>query len=106
MHYFDSPALSADYYGAWRRQVEKAMGGAVAILSQGTSGDQMWMDYGSPAKRPPMEDYAAGLSAPAVEALKGVEHHAAVPLAAKETTLRLGRRTPDAKRLAWARTLA
>jgi hypothetical protein len=103
MHYFDSPALSADYYGAWRRQVEKAMGGGVAILSQGTSGDQMWMDYGSPSQRPSMEDYAFGLSTLAVEALKGVEHKAAVALGIQETTLRVGRRTPDAKRLAWAR---
>lgn len=103
MHYFDSPPLSADYFGAWRRQVEKALGGGVAIMSQGTSGDQMWMDYGSPSRKPAIEDYAFGLSTLALEALKGVEHKAAVPLAAKETTLRLGRRVPDAKRLEWAR---
>lgn len=106
MHYYDSPALSADYYGAWRRQVEAALGGGVAIMSQGTSGDQMWMDYGSPAKRAPMDQYAAGLSSMAVEALKGVEHKSDVRLASKETTLRVGRRIPDAKRLEWARTLA
>ncbi|HEX7902155.1 MAG TPA: hypothetical protein VF950_30630, partial [Planctomycetota bacterium] len=106
MHYFDSAPLSADYCGAWRRQVEKAMGGGIAIMSQGTSGDQMWMDYGSPKKSVALEDYAAGLSAPAVEALKGVEHKAAVALGASETAMRLRRRTPDAKRLEWARTLA
>jgi hypothetical protein len=103
MHYYDSPALSADYYGAWRRQVETALGGGIAILSQGTSGDQMWMDYGSPAKRLPMEEYARGMSTPAVEALKAVEHRSTVVLASKETALRVGRRTPDAKRLEWAR---
>lgn len=105
MHYFDSPLLSADYCGVFRRELEKAVAtpGFVAILGQGTSGDQMWMDYGSPKKNRNLQEYSAGLAALAFEALKGVEHKAATSLAMRETTLKLRRRTPDAARLEWAR---
>ena len=105
MHYFDSPLLSADYCGAFRRELENAVAapGFVAILSQGTSGDQMWMDYGSPKKNRNLGEYSAGLVALAREALKGVEHKASTSLAVRESTLKLRRRTPDAARLEWAK---
>jgi hypothetical protein len=104
MHYFDSPLISADYAGAFRRELEKAVGGVV-LFTQGTSGDLMWMDYGSPKKNRALAEYSAGLTALAAGALKGVEHRAATPLAMREAKLRLGRRVPDAKRLEWARKL-
>ncbi len=105
MHYFDSPLLSADYCGAFRRELEKAVAtpGFVAILSQGTSGDQMWMDYGSPKKNRNLQEYSAGLAALAREALKGVEHKASTSLAMREAALKLRRRVPDAARLEWAK---
>jgi hypothetical protein len=103
-HYFGSPLVSADSSGSFRRALEKAVGadGFVALLAQGTSGDQMWMDYGSPRQNPTLEEYGAGLAALAFDAL-GRAKHGPVSLGAKETTLRLRRRTPDEARLAWAR---
>jgi hypothetical protein len=71
MHYFGSPLVSSDYYGSFCEQVTKLMGadkltGAdraspafVPIMSQGTSGDQMWMDYGQPASKIKVDEYAA-----------------------------------------------
>jgi hypothetical protein len=48
-HYYRSPLLSADYFGAFARHVATALGQEssegpfVAMMSQGTSGDLMWM---------------------------------------------------------------
>jgi hypothetical protein len=54
MHYFGSPFVSSDYYGLFAGNIAEriATGSAnepfVAMMSQGTSGDQMWMNYGKP----------------------------------------------------------
>ena len=54
MHYFGARPVSADYYGRFARLMESRIGATeggppfVAIMSQGTSGDQQWMDYGRP----------------------------------------------------------
>ena len=52
-HYFGSPAVSSDYFGLFSKFVASALGTPgegngpfVCALSQGTSGDLMWMDYG------------------------------------------------------------
>ncbi len=106
MHYFGSGLVSADYAGAFCRQFAQAIGADasfVPMMSQGTSGDQMWMDYGSPKKNLSMESYAAGVTAIAHEAWKTIAYRPRGSIAMKEAKLALGRRLCDGKRLEWAR---
>ena len=74
-------------------------------MSQGTSGDQMWMDYGQPKNDPGLDAYADAVAASAERAYRGITYRDQVPLAMAESTLVLGRRVPDEKRLAWARSV-
>ena len=108
MHYFGSAdGFSADYFGEVARALEKGLGGdVVGIVSQGTSGDQHWMDY-SEAKREgyTRQQYSEGLADTGLAAWKGIQHQAEVPLRMAETRLPLGRRLPSAQRLEWARPL-
>ena len=52
-HYFGASPVSADYYGRFAAALARRIGAEqgsrpfVGIMSQGTSGDQMWMDYGT-----------------------------------------------------------
>ncbi len=112
MHYFGAPALSADYYGAFADKLGPLLGATnaspafVGILSQGTSGDQHWMDYGK-ARRPVSRDaYAGELARLAADAYKGVVFKDWVPMSMRQTALTLATRQPDEKRLAWARDTA
>ena len=56
--------VSADYFGRFAAALAKRIGAQpvdppfVGIMSQGTSGDQMWMDYGQPKKDPGLDAYA------------------------------------------------
>ena len=56
MHYFGAPGVSADYFGAFADKIGPLVGatdpasGFVGIMSQGTSGDQQWMDYRGPRR--------------------------------------------------------
>lgn len=117
MHYYESPLLSSDYFGRWRSKLEDRLNASspvpadpsrplVAILSQGTSGDLMWMNYGAPRDDIGYDAYAEKLAGKAFEALRGVKHHTRVPLAMKEAKLSLRYRLCDDQRLAWARDLA
>ena len=74
-------------------------------MSQGTSGDQMWMDYGAAKKDPGLDTYATEVAGVAHQAYQSITYHDQVPLAMAETTLVLSRRTPGAERLAWARAI-
>ena len=74
-------------------------------MSQGTSGDQMWMDYGHPKNDLGIDRYADDVALSAYQAYKAITYHDHVPLAMAETTLTLRRRVPDAGRLAWARSI-
>lgn len=113
MHYYGADPVSADYYGRFAAALARRIGadrpaGAgehpfVAIMSQGTSGDQMWMDYGRPKKDPGLDAYADAVAATAERAYRSIGYRDHVPLAMAETTLTLGRRVPDEARLAWAR---
>ena len=110
MHYFSGHAgLSADYFGHYVRAVREKLAAGnkdfVAMLSQGTSGDLWRADYSEPrpAKEITIEEYAEKLAALTAGALEGVEYKAEVPLAMAETRLKIRRRVPDEKRLAWAR---
>jgi len=109
MHYFGAEPVSADYFGrfatalAQRINAERVEPPVVVIMSQGTSGDQMWMDYGQPKNDPGLDAYAADVARVANQAYMAITYHDWVPLAMAETKLVLGRRVPDASRLAWAR---
>ncbi|MBX9626560.1 MAG: hypothetical protein K2X82_22355 [Gemmataceae bacterium] len=107
MHYFGTAPVSADYFGRFCGTLERRVGGGrkgfVAMLSQGTSGDLMWMDFGKPQPKQTMEDYADALADVGEKALKAVRYRPDVSLAMAETTLTLGRRVPAPERLAWAR---
>ncbi len=108
MHYFGSGLVSADYYGAFCRLFAKATGADasfVPMMSQGTSGDQMWMDYGSPQKKIALEAYAEGVTTIAHEAWKTIAYRARGSIAMREAKLALGRRLCDGKRLEWARKI-
>lgn len=108
MHYYGAGAgFSADYYGEFSRYLEKELGGGmVGIMSQGTSGDLHWMDYGKPHRGGRnRQQYASALGKLALDAWRGIEHRSDATLAMSELLLPLGRRLPSAERLEWARSL-
>ena len=112
-HYFGSKAISADYYGHFAKAVAERLGQSgegngpfVCAMSQGTSGDLMWMDYGSPAKQVALPDYASAVADYAVNALQKIEYRDYAKLGAVEKSLQLNYRVPDEARLAWARPIA
>jgi hypothetical protein len=108
MHYFGAPPISADYCGAVAEKLGPRLGAPadfVGIMSQGTSGDQHWMDYSQPKRPRQLDDYAGELAQKIAEACRTITFHDAVPLATREAVLQLATRQPDAKRLAWARDL-
>ncbi|MSU35602.1 MAG: hypothetical protein EXS36_10910 [Pedosphaera sp.] len=118
-HYYGSPLLSADYYGRFCTAVAGLVGASVAghpqgtitnpfvaILSQGTSGDLMWMDYGAPAADIGYDAYSKGISERVAKVWHGIEFHDWVPLQMAERTLALNYRAPDEPRLVWARSIS
>jgi len=112
MHYYGSGAISADYYGAFASEFAKLLemveddDGFVAAMSQGTSGDLQWMDYGQPRPKRDRDQYAAELAAIAHKAYEQIEFKPWVPLAMAEAKLSLNRRVADEERLKWARKIA
>lgn len=112
-HYFGSPAVSADYYGLFCKHIARLLGQPgdgngpfVCAMSQGTSGDLMWMDYGSPKKDVAIDSYAEAVAKYAARALQNIEYHERAPLAIVEKKLELKYRVPDANRLEWAKRIA
>jgi neutral/alkaline ceramidase-like enzyme len=116
MHYFGiGGGFSADYFGRFCNLVERRLASThdgadnrvapVAIMSQGTSGDLHWMDYSRPKRSISIDQYAGELAAIALAAHAQIDYRRDVPLAMSQRLLSLGRRTPDAKRLQWARGL-
>jgi hypothetical protein len=109
MHYFGSTPVSADYFGAFAEKVAKRIAvkdqgrNPVVMMSQGTSGDLMWMDYGEPEVKRKLDEYAGELAEIALEAYRKIEYRDTADLAMREAKLTLARRTPDAARLKWAR---
>ncbi len=75
-------------------------------MSQGTSGDQMWMDYGAEKKTLTIDHYASEVAESAMKALQTVKYVDHAPLGMIEKTLELKYRVPDEQRLAWARPIA
>lgn len=112
-HYFGSKPISADYYGHFAKVMAERMGQTgdgngpfICAMSQGTSGDLMWMDYGAPAKKLTVEQYAASVADYATKALESVQYHDWVALGVVEKSLKLDYRVPDESRLAWAKPIA
>jgi putative membrane-bound dehydrogenase-like protein len=110
-HYYDSPLLSSDYYGRFANHVTAMLNGTnaapfLAMMSQGTSGDQMWMDYGASRKEIGYDAYARELAEEAVAAYRGIKFTNYVSLAMEQATLKLNYRTPTEDRLEWARKTA
>jgi hypothetical protein len=110
-HIFDvEDVLTAEYFGRFADRITHLIGADnlkpafVGIMSQGTSGDLMWMDYSLP-KRPAfdLDSYSNALTDRAYEGYKRIEYHDWVPLEMAETTLTLGVRLPSPQRLAWAK---
>lgn len=111
-HYFGSSPVSADYFGLFCKHLAAKMGQQgdgngpfVCAMSQGTSGDQMWMDYGAEKKNITLDSYADAVADSAMKALQTVKYIDHAPLGMIEKTLELKYRVPDEKRLAWARPI-
>ena len=112
-HYFGTAPVSADYFGLFCKHLAAKMGQQgdgngpfVCAMSQGTSGDQMWMDYGAEKKTITIDTYASEVADSAIKALQTVKYVDHAPLGMVEKTLELKYRVPDEKRLAWARPIA
>ena len=112
-HYFGTAPVSADYFGLFCKHLAAKMGqpGAgngpfVCAMSQGTSGDQMWMDYGAEKNTITIDTYASEVADSAIKALQTVKYVDHAPLGMVEKTLELNYRVPNEKRLAWARPIA
>ncbi len=105
MHYAGASDISADYCGLFAEKMVDLLGGRnsaptpVVMMSQGTSGDQHWMDYSRAAPRHNMETIAEGLSQIAIRAHRGILYSDSGPLTMIEKRLTLGVRLPDQKRL-------
>ncbi len=112
-HYFGSPAVSADYYGLFSKYVATILkqpgegnGPFVCAMSQGTSGDLMWMDYGTPAKSITLDRYAESVARYAEKAIASIVYQDDAPLKIVEKTLHLDYRVPNTSRLQWAKPIA
>jgi putative membrane-bound dehydrogenase-like protein len=109
MHYYESPLLSSDYFGRFAGHVATMLGADgsfVGIMSQGTSGDLMWMDYGAPRREIGYDAYAKELAGRVAEMVRGMKWLETAPLKMAERKLGLAYRVPDEQRLAWARDMA
>jgi len=108
MHYHGSPLVSGDVCGQFGLKLAELIGvtnqqpGFVGILSQGTSGDSMWMDYSRPAVPVDLDAYTRAIAEVAFRAYQSIEYRPSVTLAMAEATLQLNRRVPDEARLKWA----
>ncbi|MFO0280373.1 MAG: hypothetical protein ACK532_00500 [Acidobacteriota bacterium] len=109
MHYFNSKPISSDYFGEFARQFTRRIGAGadyVVMLSQGVSGDLMWMDYARPQKKEvTLETYTRGLVDSAEKAFRAIRYESAPKLRMAEVEEEFERRRPGAARLAWARQL-
>lgn len=111
MHYFGTQPVSADYYGRFATTLAQKLGAEkvdppfVAMMSQGTSGDQQWMDYAQAKSSITIGEYADAVADVAFAACKSVAFREQASLAMAEAKLTLGRRVPDEKRLAWAKPI-
>jgi hypothetical protein len=109
MHYFNSKPVSSDYPGVFAKQFEHRINAPknyVTIMSQGTSGDMMYMDYSKPQiKDLTIDTYTSGIVDSAFKAYQSIRYETKPTLKMLEAELTLHRRTPSPERLAWANKL-
>jgi hypothetical protein len=112
MHYFGASPVSADYFGIFAHELAGQISDdrddrhPVVMMSQGTSGDQQWMDYAGPKDASTIDAYARSMARRALEVYRTIVFRPWAELAMAETRLTLRRRVPDERRLAWARPIA
>jgi hypothetical protein len=111
-HYVPSPLVGSGYFGMFAAQIEHKLNrdgarGVVGVMSQGTSGDVWLRDYFTPPPRklPTIGKYTRDMVDLAVTAYENIEFRHDITLAAAATELALEYRVPNAKRLAWAKSL-
>ncbi|MFT5469122.1 MAG: hypothetical protein ACI8UO_004237 [Verrucomicrobiales bacterium] len=108
-HYFGGAYVSAGFSGKFGTALGDLIGADdsfVGLMSQGTSGDSMWMDYGKAKISPTVDEYTAAVAKRAKEAWDSIEFHDSLPITMEEAMLTLKRRVPDEERLKWARQVA
>jgi hypothetical protein len=120
MHYFGGRPFAPDYTGKVCQLLEAGVADSsgkkrtpfVALMSQGTSGDLHYMDYGlsmqdQPFKGKPdgFERYCGELADMILRAEREIDFKSLLPLAMEETRITFQRRMPDEKRLEWARPI-
>lgn len=121
LHYVGGlPAISADYFGAFAREIARRLETTdaryagrpafVAMMSNGTSGNINNVNFaaGAPPRRQPgaqIEAVTQSVSDAAMRAWEKLSWHANAPLASRERELTLGVRKPDATELERARKI-
>ena len=112
MHYVvGAKSVTADYFGQFAEQMKRLITPKkvdppfVGIMSQGTSGDLGWQDPSKPRQETTIHDYANAIAQVAYRTYQQIQYHDWVPIAMSEAKLELSRRTPNQKRLAWAKGL-
>jgi len=109
MHYFGTAPVSPDYCGLFAEKIAKKIAPDdakfVPVMTQGTSGDLMWMDYAQPKPWTDLNNYAEGLATLVTEQWKNIQFSANASIGIEETKMKLMRRLPDEKRLKWARDI-
>ena len=109
-HYAGAPALSADYFAVFAREIARLIGAEgdepkfVGIMSNGTSGDANCYDFVR-AKRRTYDYLSVGrdVAKAAFEAYKTIEYYDWVPLEMREQKLVLGVRMPNEEEVTRAR---
>jgi hypothetical protein len=106
MHYFGAQAISADYFGLFSKmfaELIRADQNFVAMMSQGTSGDLQWRDYGKPATSLTIKQYTELVARVAYEAYNKIKYHDYVQLTMAEKKLGLNIRPISEQDLSWAK---
>ena len=110
MHYFGAPAVSSDYYGRFSEKIAQRLAAGqataglpvVGIMSQGTSGDLQWMNYGKTRPSIDYDQYAEELVEVACQAYGRIAFRNDITLDMVDKDLELAMRVPDVQRLKWA----
>lgn len=112
MHYVGSPMVSADYFGRFSEHLARRIDGSdgatscIVAMSQGTSGDLMGMNYSAPKVELQYDQFANQLAELSHDAYRKMQYQQTVPIAIRESKIKLQRRVPDAERLASSKQIA
>ncbi len=101
-HYVGAPAVSADYFGVFCRNMTKLLKAEncsppfVGMLSNGTSGDANCVDFDGPSRRKfDRFSVASEIAQTAFDTYQEIEYFDWVPLVMKEKALELNVRMPN-----------